>query len=127
MPKLLSQREQADIREQWLKKRLGSLLLPMMKRHGIEMWIVVNEEFHTDPVTPHITPMVPIVGRRDLFVFIDQGERIERVAVVRYAEERLKNHYTMLRPARDKFNETIKKLVDDRRPKTIALNFGGTR
>ena len=127
MPKLLSQREQADIREQWLKKRLGSLLLPMMKRHGIEMWIVVNEEFHTDPVTPHITPMVPIVGRRDLFVFIDQGERIERVAVVRYAEERLKNHYTMLRPARDKFNETIKKHVDDRRPKTIALNFGGTR
>jgi len=113
MPKLLSQREQADIREQWLKKRLGSLLLPMMKRHGIEMWIVVNEEFHNDPVTPHITPMVPIVGRRDLFVFIDQGERIERVAVVRYAEERLKNHYTMLLPGRDKFNETIKKVVDE--------------
>ena len=35
MPKLLSQREQADVREQWLKKRLGSLLLPMIKRHGI--------------------------------------------------------------------------------------------
>lgn len=127
MPKLLSQREQADVREQWLKKRLGSLLLPMMKRHGIEMWIVVNEEFHTDPVTPHITPPIPIVGRRDLFVFIDMGERIERIAVVRYAEERLKNHYQMLLPARDKFNETIKKLVDDRNPKTIALNIGGSR
>ncbi|NOT47195.1 MAG: hypothetical protein HOP17_05530, partial [Acidobacteria bacterium] len=71
MPKLLTQREQADVREQWLKKRLGSLLLPMMKRHGIEMWIVVNEEFHTDPVTPHIVPPIPIVGRRDLFIFID--------------------------------------------------------
>lgn len=127
MPKLLSQREQADVRDEWLKKRLGSLLLPMMKRHGIEMWIVVNEEFHNDPVTPQVTPMIPIVGRRDLFVFIDQGERIERVAAVRYAEERLKNHYTMLLPARDKFNETIKKLVDDRNPKTIALNIGGTR
>ncbi len=127
MPKLLSQREQADVREQWLKKRLGSLLLPMMKRHGIEMWIVVNEEFHTDPVTPHITPPIPIVGRRDLFVFIDKGERIERIAVVRYSEERLKDHYTMLLPARDKFNETIKKLVDDHKPKTIALNIGGTR
>ena len=127
MPKLLSQREQADVREQWLKKRLGSLLLPMMKRHGIEMWIVVNEEFHSDPVTPHIVPPIPIVGRRDLFVFIDMGERIERVAVVRYSEERLKNHYQMLLPARDKFNETIKKLVDDRKPKTIALNIGGSR
>ncbi len=127
MPKLLSQREQADVREQWLKKRLGSLLLPMMKRHGIEMWIVVNEEFHSDPVTPHIVPPIPIVGRRDLFVFIDMGERIERVAVVRYSEERLKNHYQMLLPARDKFNETIKKLVDDRKPKTIGLNIGGSR
>lgn len=127
MPKLLSQREQADVREVWLKKRLGSMLLPMMKRHGIEMWIVVNEEFHSDPVTPHIVPPIPIVGRRDLFVFIDKGERIERVAVVRYAEERLKNHYTMLLPARDKFNETIRKLVDERDPKTIALNIGGTR
>ncbi len=127
MPKLLSQREQADVREQWLKKRLGSLLLPMMKRHGIEMWIVVNEEFHSDPVTPHIVPPIPIVGRRDLFVFIDMGERIERVAVVRYSEERLKNHYQMLLPARDRFNETIKKLVDDRKPKTIALNIGGSR
>jgi Xaa-Pro aminopeptidase len=127
LPKLLSQRDQADIREQWLRKRLGSLLLPMMKRHGIEMWIVVNEEFHSDPVTPYITPMIPIVGRRDLFVFIDRGERIERIAVVRYAEERLKNHYTMLLPARDKFAETIRKLVDDRKPNTIALNMGGTR
>ncbi len=127
MPKLLSQREQTDVREQWLKKRLGSLLLPMMKRHGIDMWIVVNEEFHSDPVTPHIVPPIPIVGRRDLFVFIDRGDHLERVAVLRYAEERLKNHYTMLLPARDKFGEELKKLVDERDPKTIALNIGGTR
>ena len=127
MPKLLSQREQAEVREGWLKKRLGSVLLPMMKRHGVEMWIVVNEEFHDDPVTPHITPMIPIVGRRDVFVFIDQGERIERVALVRYAEERLKDHYRMVLPARDKFGEELRKLVDGRNPKTIALNIGGTR
>lgn len=127
MPKLLSQREQVDTREAWLKKRLDTVLLPMMKRHGIEMWIVVNEEFHSDPVTPFIAPPIPIVGRRDLFVFIDRGDRLERVAVVRYAEERLKNHYTMLLPARDKFGEEIRKLVDGRNPKSIALNMGGTR
>lgn len=127
MPKLLSQREQVDVREQWLMKRLGSLLLPMMKRHGIEMWIVVNEEFHSDPVTEHIVPPIPIVGRRDLFIFIDQGQRIERIAMVRYDEERLKNHYRLLMPARDKFGEELKKLVDQRNPKTIALNIGGSR
>jgi len=127
MPKLLSQREQMDVREQWLRKRLGSLLLPMMKRHGIEMRIVVNEEFHSDPVTEHIVPPMPIVGRRDLFIFIDRGERIERLAFVRYDEERLKNHYKQVMPARDKFGEELKKVVEERNPKTIALNMGGTR
>lgn len=127
MPKLLSQREQMDVREQWLRKRLGSLLLPMMKRHGIEMWIVVNEEFHSDPATEHIVPPIPIVGRRDLFIFIDQGERIERIAMVRYDEERLKNHYRLVMPARDKFGDELKRIVDERNPKTIALNMGGTR
>jgi Xaa-Pro aminopeptidase len=127
MPKLLTQLEQMDVRERWLMMRLGSLLLPMMKRHGVEMWIVVNEEFNSDPVTEHIVPPLPMVGRRDIFIFIDRGERIERIALVRYDEERLRKHYDMRMPARDKFNEELKKLVDGRAPKTIALNIGGTR
>jgi len=127
MPKLLSQRDQMDVREAWLKKRFETLLLPMMKRNGIDMWIVVNEEFHSDPVTEHIVPPIPIVGRRDLFVFIDRGDRVERIAIVRYLEERLKNHYTVMNPPRAEMAATLKKLVDDRNPKTIAMNFGGTR
>ncbi len=127
MPKLLSQREQTDVRETWLEKRLGSLLLPMMKKHGVEMWIVVNEEFHSDPVTQHIVPPIPIVGRRDLFMFIDRGDRIERIAIVRYLEERLKNHYTVMNPPRTEMAAALKKLVDERNPKTLALNIGGTR
>ena len=127
MPALLSQREQMEVREGWLRKRLGTLLPGMMKRHGIDMWIVVNEEFNSDPVTPHITPPIPIVGRRDVFIFIDRGETIERIAMVRYDEERLKNHYRMVMPARDKFGEELKKIVDERAPKTIALNIGGSR
>ncbi len=127
MPRLLSQREQMEVREGWLRKRLGKLLPGMMKRHGIDMWIVVNEEFNNDPVTPHITPPIPIVGRRDVFIFIDRGETLERIAMVRYDEERLKNHYRMVMPARDKFGEELKKIVDERKPKTIALNIGGSR
>lgn len=127
LPKLLTQREQMDVRERWLMVRLGSKLLPMMKRHGVEMWIVVNEEFNSDPVTPHITPPIPIVGRRDIFIFIDKGERIERIAMVRYDEERLRKHYRFVMPARDKFGEELKKIVDEHKPKTIALNIGGSR
>ncbi len=127
MPKLLSQREQMEVRERWLMMRLGATLLPMMKRHGIEMWIVVNEEFNSDPVTEYIVPPMPIVGRRDVFIFIDRGERIERIAMVRYDEERLRHHYRFVMPARDKFGEELKKIVDEHKPKTIGLNIGGSR
>jgi hypothetical protein len=46
LPKLLSVREQKLVREGWLKKRLDTVLLPMMRAQKIEMWIVTNEEFH---------------------------------------------------------------------------------
>src|SRR5215216_5008543 len=121
MPKLLSQREQMDVREAWLKKRFDTMLQPVMRRNAIDVWIVVNEEFHSDPVTEHIVPPIPIVGRRDFFVFIDRGDKLERYAVVRYVEERLKNHYTVLNPPRTETAAAIKKLIDERAPKTIAL------
>jgi len=127
MPKLLSQREQLQVRSAWLRQRLDNLLLPMMKRHGIDIWIVVNEEFHNDPVTEHIVPPIPIVGRRDFFVFVDRGDRLERYAVVRYEEEQLKKFYNLIAPPRDKTGEVLRKIIDERSPKTIALNFGGTR
>ena len=127
MPKLLSQREQAEMREAWLKKRFDTLLLPMMRRYNVAMWIVVNEEFNSDPATEHLTPPIPIVGSRDFFIFADDGAKLEKIAVVRYAEERLKNHYEMKSVSRDKIAETVRATVAKYDPKTIALNTGGTR
>ena len=127
MPKLLLLREQMDVREMWLKKRFDTLLLPMMRKHNVSMWIVTNEEFHSDAVTDSIVPPIPIVGRRDFFIFADNGKTLDRIAVVRYEEERLKNHYVLMSPPRDKIGETILKIVADRNPKTIALNMGGGR
>src|SRR5512134_1315557 len=72
-PSLLPWSEQIRIREDWLAKR-HEALLPMMRRHGIDMWIVVNEEFHEDPLTPFVAPPRPYAGRRDFFVFVDAGE-----------------------------------------------------
>lgn len=128
MPKLLSQREQMDVREQWLKKRLDNLLLPMMRRNKVSMWIVVNEEFNSDPATAYLVPPIPMVGSRDFFIFVDNGsDKLEKIAIVRYAEERLKNHYQMTSVSRDKIAETLRAVVAKYNPKTIALNYKGTR
>lgn len=128
LPKLLSVRDQLIVRERWLKTRLDSLLLPMMRRHQIEMWIVINEEFHPETVVPYIAPPIPYQGRRDFFIFADRGtDKLERIAVVRYPEERLKNFYEVLNPPGRDTAARLKRIVEERKPKTIALNMGGVR
>jgi len=116
------------VRESWLKKRLDSILLPLMRQQNISMWIVVNEEFHADPVTAYIAPPLPYVGRRDFFIFADRGgEKLDRLALVRYPEEHLKSFFEVLNPPGREVAATLRRIVEERKPKTIALNMGGTR
>lgn len=128
LPKLLPVREQQLVRESWLKKRLDTMLLPMMRQQKIEMWIVTNEEFHADPVTEYIAPPLPYVGRRDFFIFADRGgDKLDRLAVVRYPEEHLKYFFGVMDPPGREIAATLRRIVEERNPKTIALNMGGTR
>src|SRR5687768_18501221 len=128
LPRLLSLREQQTVRETWLKKRLATMLLPMMRQQKIGMWIVTNEEFHPDPVISSIAPPIPIQGRRDFFIFADRGgDKLDRLALVRYPEESLKRYFEILNPPGRDIAATLRRLVAERNPKTIALNMGGTR
>ena len=89
-PALLPWSQQMAVREAWLEKR-HALILPMMRAHGIGMWIVVNEEFHDDPLTEYVAPPRPYAGNRDIFVFVDAGEAgLRKLAITGYAEENLK-------------------------------------
>ena len=128
LPKLLSVREQQMLRESWLKKRLDTMLLPMMRQQKIDMWIVVNEEFHPDPVTEYIAPPLPYVGRRDFFIFADRGgDKLDRIALVRYEEEHLKSFFEVVSPPGRDIGSRLLNIVKERNPKAIALNMGGTR
>src|SRR4051812_49874396 len=85
-PRALPWSRQIAMREEWLGKR-HALLLSMMRGHGIAMWMVVNEEFHDDPLTWYVAPPRPYAGGRDGFVFAgarDQG--LQRDAVHGYAQ-----------------------------------------
>ena len=91
--RLLPPSEQLEVREGWLETHHG-LLLDMMRRHDIDMWIVVNEEFHDDPLTEFVAPPEVYVGNRDVFVFVDAGEAgLRRVAISGYASEHLRRFF----------------------------------
>jgi Xaa-Pro aminopeptidase len=118
--------EQMAIRDGWLVRR-HALLLDQMRRHGVGMWIVVNEEFHDDPLTQYVAPARPYVGGRDLFVFVDAGERgLRKVAITGFAEEALGRFFEA--PADPKpAQEVLPELVREHQPKTIAIAIGGKR
>lgn len=125
-PRLLSASAQLAVREAWLEKRHASLL-PMMRKHGIDMWIVVNEEFHTDPVTNYVAPPRPYAGNRDFFVFIDGRDAgLKRVAITGYAEENLKRFFEAPEepvPAQTRLAQLVKEFD----PKAIGIGIGGAR
>ena len=131
-PELLSWSEQIEVREQWLLKRY-EMLLPMMRERGIGMWIVVNEEFHDDPLTEYVAPPRPHVGGRDIFVFIDAGdEGLRRMALTGYQEENVARFFELPRlspdPAlRRSTVEVLRDLYEEYRPGKIALGIGGRR
>ncbi len=126
MPTLPTWSQQIAIREGWLDKRHG-MLLDMMRRHDIQMWIVVNEEFHDDPVTQYIAPPRPYTGNRDFFIFVDTGgTTLKRVAVTGYSEDNLKRWFES--PDEPKpINIVLPDLYDRFRPKRVAMNYGGRR
>jgi Xaa-Pro aminopeptidase len=66
-------REQAAMQQDWLKKRLDTFLAPLMRRHGIDLWVIPMREYMEDPVfTALVAPETFAARRRTIYVFFDR-------------------------------------------------------
>ncbi len=113
------------LREGWLTQR-HAMLLDMMRRHNIDMWIVVNEEFHNDPLIYYMAPTVLYTGNRDIFVFIDTGTTLRKIAITGYAEENVQRFFEEPddpKPA----TEVLPALYAQYHPKHIGLSIDAKR
>jgi len=126
MPQLLPWSVQIAVREGWLLKR-HAMLLEMMRRHNVDMWIIVNEEFHNDPLTEYIAPPRVYTGGRDIFVFVDSGEKgLRKIAITGYSEESVQKFFESADdplPA----DQQLRALWDTYHPEHIALGIDGRR
>src|SRR3954470_22056146 len=121
-PRALPWSRQITMREEWLPQR-DPPPPPMLRRHGIAMGMVVNEEFHDDPLTWYVAPPRPYAGGRDVFVFADAGDQgLKRYAVTGYAEDNLPPLFQSLQDFR-KVKEGIQGVVPRHDPQTIALSI----
>lgn len=122
------------MQQQWLKARLERVLPALMRKHKVQMWLVICREYNEDPVFfSLVSPTVFAARRRTIYVFYDRGEEkgIERLAIGGGSNGGL---YTVYRDPevenREIYGEgqwaLLKKLVAERNPTNIAVNISST-
>ncbi len=66
-------REQAAMQQDWLKKRLDTFLPALMRKHGIDLWVIPLREYNEDPVfSAIVAPETFAARRRTIYVFFDK-------------------------------------------------------
>jgi len=133
-PHLPPLREQDRIRQEWLKARLERVLPALMRRHGVAMWVVACREYNEDPAFfSLVSPSVMAARRRTILVFHDRGpeEGVERLTLGGGSSGGL---YKVYRdpdaPGRELMGAAqwslLRRLVDERKPATIAIDISHT-
>ncbi len=76
-------REQAAVRQAWLRERLETNLPKVMRDHRVDMWVIAMREYNEDPVfRALVSPTTLAARRRTIYVFFDRGvEGVERLAL----------------------------------------------
>jgi Xaa-Pro aminopeptidase len=122
---VLSHRDQAGIVRGWIEKRFDTLLPELMRREGIDMWIIISREYNDDPVFRSMAPLETYSSRRrTILVFNDLGpERgVERLSVGRFNYDGL---FELVPTHNEEQFEGLLELVRDRDPGTIGVNMSG--
>lgn len=124
VPEILPMRERAQKINHILDDRLQNLLPTLMRREGIDMWILISREYNEDPILKTMLPANWLSARRrTILVLFDPGEGkpIERLAVARYAVD------SLFRKSWDKEQQpnqwdSLVKLIKQKKPNKVAVN-----
>lgn len=127
-------RDEAMIRQGWLRTRLDRVLPSLLRKHGVDMWLVICREYNEDPVFRSlVSPTVFAARRRTILVFHDRGAAsgVDRLALGGGSNGGL---YTVYRDPQVENRELwgegqwalLRKLIEDRQPRRIAINVSPT-
>ena len=126
-------REQAAEQQAWLASRLTTVLPEIMRRHGVDLWILSMREYAEDPVFfSMVSPTTFAARRRSIYVFHDQGleKGVIRLALGGGDQGGLFTAYRDPNPrvqgaelVGDDQWRLLRRLVETANPKRIALNI----
>jgi len=123
-PAVLPLRQQVEVIDRDLKTRLDTIVPALMRRQGVDMWVLVAREYFEDPVVATMLDARSLhARRRTILVFFDPGEGkpVERLTVSRYGLAGL------FAPTWDPAKQpdqwrALADLIAQRNPKKIAVN-----
>jgi hypothetical protein len=143
-------REQATRQQAWLETRLKTVLPALMRKHGVDMWVIPMREYNEDPTfTSLVSPTTFAARRRTIYVFFDKcaaarrvdtgdGSCIERIALGGTSQGGL---YDAVRSTRavtaavggrqaelwgDAQWQVLKDVIEQRKPSVIGINVSRT-
>jgi len=124
-PRILSMQERAALTDRWLTTRVQTVLPALMRRSGIDLWVIISREYNEDPVLRTFLPSTWQSARRTTILLVydgGEGQPLETLAVARYAVG------DMFAQAWDKERDGdqwahLAKLIEERDPQKIGLNF----
>lgn len=121
---ILSEREQAGLKDEILADRFNSLLPVLMDRTGIDMWLVISREYNEDPVLRTMLPALWLNARRRTILIFYRNKKentIEKLAVARYdIGENITSAWNKeLQP--DQWQALVD-IIIERNPKKIGIN-----
>jgi Xaa-Pro aminopeptidase len=123
-PLILSQRDQARVIDELLDDRLRNLLPQLMRREGIDLWVVISREYNEDPVIRTFLPATWMAARRTtMLVIFDPGpdREMEYIAVSRYDVGKVFKRAWDPDQQPDQWVQ-LARIIEDRNPKKIGIN-----
>ncbi len=124
---ILPEKDRARIMNEILEWRLENIIPQLMRREGIDMWLIICREYNEDPVYLTLAPEPTMAARRtSILIFHDRGEEegVERLTGSFYG---MGKWYRSV--YQDRSKDQIENLADYIRkinPKKIGINESET-
>ncbi|MEM6396521.1 MAG: M24 family metallopeptidase [Bacteroidota bacterium] len=123
VPPILSLQEQGELEDRWLAKRVETILPRLMRREGVDLWLLISREYNEDPVLETMLPSTWMGARRTTILMIyDSGEGpVETLACARYGVGDIFQKAWDKEEQPDQWARLVE-LIEARDPKKIAIN-----
>ncbi|MEP5613682.1 MAG: M24 family metallopeptidase [Cyclobacteriaceae bacterium] len=127
-PKTLGMQARAEIIDLWLAEKVKNDLPGIMKRSGIDMWVVIAREYNEDPVIKTLLPATWQSARRTtMLIAFDPGDNkpIETFGMSRYNTGDLFKTIWNKEEKPDQW-KALAEMIAEKDPKKIGINKSKT-